>query len=192
MVVVNIRKKKPAMLNPEKVVSSLELLSGQTVIDYGTEGGFWAIPIAKKVGSKGRVLAIGKIKERQEVVARKAKAAHVSNILFLLRDDEENLVPTKERADWIIVTNVLSRLRHDEALLTKLADNSEVGTKMVIVDWAEESFLGTDPTNRILEDKVVLAAAKGGFKFNRLLDVGTFHFGLLFEFTGEKYRGRKK
>ena len=97
------------------------------------------------------------------------------------------MVPSSDKADWIIVSNILSRVSHDEALLSKLAYNSVIGTKLVIVDWGKNSFIGPIRENRKIEDQVILMAAKAGFKFKHLLEVGTYHFGLLLEYTGEKF-----
>ena len=192
MVVLDIYKKKPSFLTPKDVVESLSLTKGQTVIDYGAGAGFWAIPLAKKVGQSGVVYAVDCSADRLQVLKSVASLKKVANIKTVKSDKLGEPVSLKQKVDLILVSNVLYEINEHEDFLISLAQNAEVGTKLVIVDWNQDSTMGPVLAKRTIEDQVVLLAAKAGFKFVRQLETGTFHFGLMFTYTGEKFHARKK
>ena len=45
-------------LPPKEIIGSLELKPGMTVADIGAGTGYWALPIAKAIGSDGKVYAV--------------------------------------------------------------------------------------------------------------------------------------
>jgi predicted methyltransferase len=192
MPVINRFQKKPKFISPNEVIDSLSLSKGQSVIDYGSGAGFWAIPLAKKVGPKGVVYAIDDRKDRLEALGSMAKFGKVANIKTSSYEKMGGPITLKQKVDLILVSNILSEINNHEDLLTTLSHNTEPGTKLVIIDWNKESKLGPVISKRVIEDEVILLAAKAGFKFEKQLDAGTFHWGLLFIYTGEKYHARKK
>ena len=97
-----------------------------------------------------------------------------------------------QKFDLLFLSNVLSAFKDPEALLSDLAHNAEKGSRLVVIDWAKGGFLGPLDEERLIEDNVILMAALAGFRFVKLLDTGTFHYGLAFEYTGEKYHVKKK
>ena len=192
MVVIDIFQRKPSFLTPKIVVESLSLSKGQTVIDYGAGAGFWAIPLARKVGQSGTVYAIDDKEERLQVLSSLAKMGKVLNIKTATYKKLGDPIHLKLKVDLILISNVLSEIKGHDDLLASMAKNSEVGTKLVIIDWAKDSTMGPSFSKRIIEDQVIFLAAKAGFKFVKQLETGTYHYGLMFEFTGEKFHARKK
>lgn len=192
MVVVDRFKKKPKFMSPKEVIEAFSLSKGQTVIDYGSGAGFWAIPLAKKVGPTGTVFAVDDQAERLAVLSSLSKISKVANIKIINNERLGNPVQFNQKVDLILVSNVLSEVTTDGNLLTSLANNAEVGTKLVVIDWNQESIIGPLCSERVVEDQVILLAAKAGFKFKSQLETGTFHFGLMFEYTGEEFHAKKK
>lgn len=192
MTVIKTYQKKPSFLFPKKVVASLPLVPGETVLDYGCGIGFWTMPLAKKVGSKGSVIAADVDIDRLAFLKRKAENSGISNIRTVTEKSLEGSSVTKQKLDMIFLSNILSEINAHENLLQELSANADHGTKLVVIEWNQESIMGPDYDKRLIEDTVIFIAAKAGFKFVKLLEVGTYHYGLIFEYTGEKFYARKK
>ena len=96
-------------INPEKVLSQLNIPLGITVADFGCGHGYFTLPVAKIVGEKGRVLAIDVQEEALEAVKSQAQLQGILNI-EAIGGNLEILGGSKvesETADMVLLHNVL-------------------------------------------------------------------------------------
>lgn len=173
---------KPAnFLSPERVIDSLEVETGSTIIDFGCGPGFWVIPLAKRIGHKGVIYAIDPKVERLSVIKSKAEKLGLSNIEYIQAPLNSPKIPVEVKADLIIISNVLSMIKNDQKLIESTKANSGEGSKLVVIDWEEKSIAGPEDRKKSEIGDIIIWAKKAGFEFKRLLDAGDHHFGLYFE-----------
>lgn len=177
-------KKKEGFLSPQKVISAVELEQGEVVIDFGSGSGYWAIPMAKIVGAKGLVFAIDAKEENLRIVKDKANSKGLNNIRYFKAPYSSKTIPIPEKADFILISNILSETKRECSLVSSAKKNAKKGTRLVIIDWNAESRVGPAKEHRVDIEEVLLTAQKAGFEFKRLLPAGDHHFGLYFVFNG--------
>lgn len=173
---------KTGFLSPTNVVGHFNLKPGDIVIDFGSGSGFWAIPIAKIVGAKGLVLALDPYEENLRVLKDKAAREGLGNIRYFKAPYSSKNIPVPEKADLILISNILSLIETDKYLLSSTKKNAKKGTKMVIIDWNKESRVGPKAGKRIDVEEIILEAERAGFEFKKLLPSGAHHHGLYFEY----------
>jgi ubiquinone/menaquinone biosynthesis C-methylase UbiE len=184
MTVIHPRKKE-AFLSPIKVIEQMGLLEGNVVIDFGCGSGYWALPMAKIVGTKGLVIAIDTYEENLRVLKSKAQKEGVNNIRYFKAPYSSKNIPVTEKADLILISNILSLVETDSSLVSSVKANAMFGTKLVIIDWNAESTIGPKKELRINTEEVISMAEKVGFVFKKLLPCGSDHIGIYFEFEGK-------
>lgn len=181
---VIVPKKKQSFLSPSTVVEELDIKEGNVVIDFGSGSGYWAMPIAKKVGPKGLVIAIDPYEENLRVLKSKAVREGLNNLRYFKAPYSSKRIPVPEKADLIVISNILSLVDTDIELVASTKANAMLGTKLIIVDWSKESQIGPKKELRINEEEVITVAEKTGFVFKKLLATGSDHIGLYFEYEG--------
>lgn len=186
MYVFDHLKPKHKFLSPAEVIGSLDVKPEEIIIDFGSGSGFWTIPLAKKVGAKGLVIAIDNAAENLEIIKSKADRLGLSNTKYLKAPYSSSSIPAKEKADLILISNILSLVDSDSKLISSTKNNAKVGTKLVVIDWNNSSELGPKNKSRVNQEDVIIAANKAGFSFKKLIDAGTHHFGLYFIYEGNK------
>lgn len=173
---------KKSFLSPKKVIEKIAVAEGETVIDFGCGSGFWSVLLAKKVGSKGRVIAIDAKEENLSLIAR----SDLANVKLFQAPYSLKALPVSDKADVILFANVLSFNKYWKKLIESVPENSKKGTRLVVIDWAEEKFLTDHSRCESWVEDIILTARKKGFTLKRMLETGDFHFGLYFEYEGGK------
>lgn len=178
---------KSSFLEPAKVIESLKLSPGEVVIDFGCGSGHWAIPMAQKVIPGGKVYAIDEYDANLELVKTDSQKKGLTNIICKKAPYSAGKIPVSEDADLILISNILSEISNDNELIHSAKKNAKSGTKLVIIDWSKNNLLEVGPRQeeRSTEEEIIISARKAGFEFKRLLESGTHHFGLFFEYQGK-------
>lgn len=179
---------KQSFLRPNQVIESLGISKGDTIIDFGCGSGYWAIPLAGKVGREGKLYAVDETDSALEIVKSKADLKHLANMEYKKASYGLGEIPVKVKANLIMISNILSLVPWPvgKALIESTNKNAEIGTKLVVIDWKKGSFFGPKKHARMPEEEVMSAAQNAGFEFKMLLPTGSYHFGMLFEYTGKK------
>jgi ubiquinone/menaquinone biosynthesis C-methylase UbiE len=103
------------------IVQHLDLQPGMTVLDVGCGPGRVTIPVARKVGPDGEVVAmdiqVDMIRRTQE----KATAAHLTNIEFLHAGIGEKKLE-HDKFDRVLLVTVLGEIPNREAALKEIFD----------------------------------------------------------------------
>jgi len=171
---------KEPFLSPEEVVSGLDINPGERVLDFGAGSGFWAIPIAKKVGRDGHVFVADAKEENISVIKSKAERFGLDNLSYYLAPYEFSEMPIQTKVDTILCSNILSEITTGDMMYSQVKKLAKEGTKLIIIDWKRESELGPRAERRINEEDVIIKARKVGFEFKKLLSAGAHHTGLYF------------
>jgi len=168
--------------DPEKNVSELYLKDGMVVADLGAGTGAYSIAAGRAMGNSGTVYAIEVQKDFLSKVKNSAVEAGVNNIEVLWGDIEEE-GGTKigdNLADATIVSNVLFQVEDKKGLMGEAFRVTKPGGKILIVDWSE-SFggLGPQPDDVFPESEAKNLAGEAGFVFDRSIDAGAHHYGMI-------------
>lgn len=171
-------------LNPDRVIRHFDIEKGQTVADFGAGHGYFTIPIARAVGTDGRVYAIDIQQEPLDVIAGKAKADHLLNIHAIRGDLETPGGSTlKDRIiDTVLVSSILFQARHPEDILKEAHRVLREKGMLVMIEWDPDANerLGPSLDLRISKHKAMQLAKDTSFELTREFEAGEYHYGLIF------------
>ena len=168
-------------LQPEKFVEQLNLRNDLVGADFGCGSGGFTIPLAKKL-SEGFVYALDIQKGNLAVLERNAKIEGIRNIKTVPCDLEE---PNGSglgdlSVDFVIIANTLFQVQYKEAVLREASRILVKQGKLIIIDWKIDSPFGPE-NGRISQGEIEKMARKLGFKLEKEIEAGTYHFALIFK-----------
>jgi ubiquinone/menaquinone biosynthesis C-methylase UbiE len=122
--------------NAAVIVKSLELQEGMSVLDFGCGPGRVTIPLARQVGSLGKVVAFDIQQKMLEKVRKKAEQNNLFNIEYLCGDGEN--IKLNEQFDRVALVAVLGEIPNKVGVLRSiraaLKDNGLVVITETIFD----------------------------------------------------------
>ncbi len=135
----NRQAAEPASM-PEKVMESLSLKKGDTVIDLGAGGGYYTLRIAGEVGGKGTVYAADIDPDFLEYIRITSKNAGFSNVRFVLADEKGVNVPEKS-VDLVFIRNVYHHLKDRIAYFNRLKSVLKQGGRIAVIDHLDSGLI---------------------------------------------------
>jgi ubiquinone/menaquinone biosynthesis C-methylase UbiE len=178
-----LRSSNMSFVNPEKIVSSLDLTPGAQVADFGAGSGHWAVALSKLIGSSGKVYAVDVKKESLAAIRSHAKLLNINTIETIWADLETPRSTTlkDQSIDLVLISNVLFQVEKKEALLQEAWRIIKSGGKLAIVEWDETESLQALPTlQRVPRQEIERMLQTIGFQFGKEFAAGSHHYGLLF------------
>jgi len=169
--------------DPVKNLKAFGLQENNIVADLGAGTGFYSVAAARMV-PKGKVYAVEVQKDFLTTVANKAREAHVNNVETLWGDIEK-LGGTKLRdslVDAVIMSNVLFQVEHKDKFLDETKRILKRGGRVLLIDWtAGVSVMGPNAREFIPKNTAKEMLEKKGFAFEREIDGGVQHYGMIFK-----------
>jgi len=170
--------------DPEKNISQFNIDPGMKVADFGSGGGYYSLAVAREVGESGRVFAIDVQKDLLKKIKGEAQSQGLLNLDTIWADiDEPNGSTLAEGlVDRVLITNTLFQVENRENVIKEARRVLKPKGKVLIVDWSE-SFggLGPQPAQIVSEDDVKKMSEQNNLKFERKIEAGAHHYGLIFK-----------
>ena len=170
-------------INPQKVIEQIGLKEGMKVADFGCGHGYFTIPVAKLVGSEGKVYAIDVLLEALEAVRSRAQlegAANIETVRGNLEIAGGSGLPDNS-VDFVLLHNVLFQAQKKSEIIKEAKRVLKLGGIFALVDWQKElAAIGPESGWRLSFDEARALAQEERFVFNRSFDAGQYHFGLIF------------
>lgn len=174
----------PDFLNPQDIVSRLDIKSGMHIADFGAGSGFFTMLFAKLVGDTGRVTALDVQKDVLEFLKIKAKRENVLNIDFVWADLElprGSKLPDDSQ-DLVMIANVLFQASDKMAIIREAMRVLKPGGTLAALEWEEQDPPPGPPRNlRIPKRALKDYCERVGFTIYRELAAGSSHYGFLFK-----------
>ena len=119
---------------PERIVGRF-IHTGDTVIDIGCGPGFFSCPMARMVGSAGRVIAIDLQKEMLAMLREKAAKEDVSSIIELRKAESGSLnAGCRGDADFALAFYVMHELPDIPHAFHEVAEALRPGARMLVAE----------------------------------------------------------
>ncbi|TSC99097.1 MAG: type 11 methyltransferase [Parcubacteria group bacterium Greene0714_4] len=171
---------------PQSNIDQFMIPEGARVADLGAGSGMYTIAAARAVGDTGRVLSVEVQKELLVRLQTAAKGEGLSNI-DVIWGDIEKLGGTKIRdmsIDAAIVSNVLFQIEDRRDFMTELKRILKPRGKVLVVDWSGSyGGMGPTPEQVVSEQDVKTLFDKHDMVFERSINAGDNHYGLIFRNT---------
>jgi len=170
-------------INPQKVIDQVGLKEKMIVADFGCGHGYFTLPVAKAVGSEGKVFAIDVLTDALEAVRSRAQLEGAANV-ETVRGNLEMLggsgLPDGSM-DLVLLHNVLFQSQEKPAIIKEAKRALKIGGTFILVDWRKDNAsFGPQGGWRLSFDEARNMAQEEGFVFRQAFDAGEYHYGLIF------------
>lgn len=166
--------------DPVKNLRALGLREDMIVADLGAGTGFYSLTAGKLVPN-GKVYAVEVIKDYIATIKKRAKEMHLHNIECFW-GNVEKIGGTKIKdgiVDAVIASNILFQIEDKEKFVMEIKRILKKEGKILFIDWAETSSVGPNKEKIILKEKALEIFKKKGLIFERDIDAGEHHYGMI-------------
>jgi len=162
--------------DPEAILAKILLKAGQTFVDIGCGGGFFALPAARLVGENGMVYGVDTDDISLNELGKLTSEEGLNN-LNLTVGRAEDVIPCESCADIVFFGMAL----HDFAEPSKVLENAKKILKpagrLINLDWKKESMkLGPPLQIRFSEKQAVELIEEAAYKILSVEDIGQYHY----------------
>jgi ubiquinone/menaquinone biosynthesis C-methylase UbiE len=169
-------------IDPEAIISFLNLPKGIVVADFGCGTGYFSLPVAKRIGEKGVVYALDILVEKLEAVESQAKTQGISNVITkrVNLEKEKGSTLREESIDWIILKDMLFQNKDKSRILEEAKRVLKPQGKVLLIEWRKESMtIGPSSELRIPKEGMMELVRRANLGIFSEVDAGNFHYGLI-------------
>ena len=171
-------------LNPSRVVESLDVRSGDNILEIGMPIGFFAPALLNKVGSEGTVYVAG---PNTDSFGRLSHLADKKNLEFcLLADVLSGTTLAPAQVDMVILTNLLSSTVKPDSFCLAIGQYLKAQSEIILIDWdTSDKNVGPAMEQRVTKEDALKLMHSCGMQFKRLLQLPGYHYGMVFGFESK-------
>ena len=155
------RTERVENLKIDDVISRLELKPGDVVTDLGAGTGVFSRPLARAVGTTGKVLAVEIDQALLDHINQRAQEENLENIEPVLGKFEDPNLPRRD-VDLAFFHDVLHHIEKREAYLRTLSSYLKPTARIVVIDLIEGHR--DNPELQITQEQVTQWMASVGFQ----------------------------
>jgi len=148
---------------PDQLVRALQLKEGQVACDVGAGPGYFALRLARTVGSAGLVYAVDVEPRILDALRQNVSKAGAQNVVPVLAHADDPLLP-KGACDVILVVNTYHHFPDRVAYLRRLARSLRAGGRLVNVDFTKAAPIGPPAEERVSREEFLRDAGSAGLK----------------------------
>jgi len=164
-------------LNPQQILKNIPLKEDMIACDFGSGSGGWAIPLAQELKA-GMVYAIDVLEDAISALNGKISSQQLFNIKTMLADVEKGIKIKNDYFDLVLMTNLLFQVENRDFVMQEAKRVLKPNGLVLIIDWKKDAPVGSKE-GRLSIEEAVLLGEKDGFKKEKEISSGNFHWGLL-------------
>ncbi|HYM13190.1 MAG TPA: class I SAM-dependent methyltransferase [Bryobacterales bacterium] len=138
------RPDRDATEEPEKVLDALQIREGATVADVGAGVGYFTWRLAKRVGPKGKVIAVDVQQKMLDLLAENLKKRNINNVETVLGTARDPHLPAGA-VDLALLVDVYHEFQEPEAMMRHIRAALKPDGRVVLLEYRKE-----DPSVPIL------------------------------------------
>jgi len=166
--------------DPIKNLKALGLRDNDIIADLGAGTGFYSVAAGALV-PKGKVYAVEIVKDFLMTIKNKVKEAHLNNVEIIWGNIEkkdgtkigDNIV------NIVIASNVLFQIEDKEQFVLEIKRILKKEGRVLLIDWSPDSS-ALSFKMAISKNKMREIFEKKGFIFEREINAGAHHYGMIF------------
>ena len=167
----------------DKLLKALPIEPGMTVVDLGAGSGYFSFPLARRVGPKGKVLAVDIQKEMLDLIRKRMKERKVTNIEPIRGTIADPKLP-EGKVDLILMVDVYHEFSHPYEMAAAMVKSLKVGGKLVFVEYRlEDPNVPIKLVHKMTQKQVKREMAVHALKHTKTLDILPWQHIIIFEKT---------
>ena len=164
------RAERDAEEQPDRVVASLKIPQGATVVDLGAGVGYFTWRLAKAVGPSGKVIAVDIQEGMLDLLAANLKRRGIDNVEMVLAHPEDPKLPVGQ-VDLLMLVDVYHELAHPESTMAHVRRSLKPDGRVVIIEYRKEDpTVRIQPLHKMTVDEVRAEVEPVGFKLDEVMD----------------------
>src|ERR1017187_4799778 len=162
-------------LPPHEVIAALGIQPGDVVADIGAGTGYFALPLARVLGPKGKVCAVDAQTEMLSLLKEKLDLARVSNVEPVCAEGDRTEIPDAA-CTLVFLANVWHEFEDRDAVLREVQRILSPGGRVAILDWRTDVDPAHGPplAHRIAPADAVEEMRLAGFEQLSSSEVGRY------------------
>lgn len=173
---VLVAPERAEYLPPKQILDAFGVKEGWHVADVGCGPGYFTLPMARRVGSSGRVYAVDMEPAMLEDLRRRVARAGLENVVPV--PSQEDRIPVPDATvDFAFLACVLHELA-GVGTLREIRRMLKPDGVLGVVDWRKiEQDMGPPVHHRLTPEEAAKVLREGGFEPGRPFEVAPYHYG---------------
>ena len=165
-------------LPPTEVITSLELQAGRSVADIGAGTGYFTLPIARTVGSGGKVHAVDFQTAMLDLLGKKLLESNAPTNITLVHGTATHTTLPDTCVELVFLANVWHEVDDHALVLKEAARILRKSGRVAILDWRPnvQQPPGPPMEHRISANIVVDTLRFNGWNVGRSGNVGKYSY----------------
>lgn len=172
-----------SFIRPDVVLTSMGLRAQQTFVHLGSGAGFYLIPAAIIVGSKGKSIGVDIRSDMLAEAENKARHSGVDGIVHTVRANVEQHAGSglaAKMADWVLVANILHQSDPAKVLAEAVRIVAANG-HVTVIEWNTSATpFGPPIHHRKSADEMKSIAQECGLVVQHEFAPSSYHYGIVF------------
>ncbi len=165
-----IRETREKEESTQRFLQELKVEKGWTLCDLGCGNGYYSLPLARMVGSEGKVIGVDIQPEMLEMLERRAAERGIQNIETLQGTFVDPRVDPNT-IDLLILVDVYHEFSHPEQMLEKIRESLKPDGQVALLEFrAEDPDVPIKPEHKMSKDQIMKEYTANGFKLVREFD----------------------
>jgi SAM-dependent methyltransferase len=162
------RAERESEEEPDEALDAVGPLAGATVADVGAGSGYFAVRLAARVGSTGRVYANDLQPEMLKLLAARLARERITNVTLVQGSIDDPRLPAAS-LDLVLMVDVYHEFSEPQRMLRAIRTALKPGGRLVLLEYRKE-----DPKVPIrIEHKMTVEEARveleaEGFRFSKV------------------------
>ncbi|QDT02976.1 hypothetical protein K227x_13550 [Rubripirellula lacrimiformis] len=145
----------------------LKLGKGMTVCDLGCGNGYWTLPMARAVGSDGKVLAVDIQREMLHKLRERSGRLKLPQIQPVLGQIDDPKLPAGE-VDLLLMVDVYHEFSHPQSMLWGIRRSLKPQGVVALLEYREEDpSVPIKPLHKMSKDQIITEYEANGMKLVR-------------------------
>ncbi len=152
------------------LLQTLPIEPGDVVADIGAGTGYFSLPIARRVGPQGRVLAVDIQPEMLAIIARRRDEAGLTNIELIEASETDPNLPTGA-VDLVLMVDAYHEFSHPREVMEGVVRGLKIGGAVVLIEYrAEDRSVPIKRLHKMSADQARAEMEAVGLHFEANLD----------------------
>ena len=170
---------------PAKLIEALKVKPGEVIADIGAGSGYYAFRLSKLVGSKGKILAVDIQPEMLDIIRKRMKEQHITNVEPIQGTITDPKLPTQS-VDTILMVDVYHEFDHPFEMTVAMVKALKPGGRMVFVEFRmEDPEVPIKLVHKMTQKQVLKEMEPHPLRWVKTLDVLPWQHIIIFEKKGE-------
>jgi len=162
-----VRPERDQEENASLSFRQLKLQPGMTVCDLGCGNGYWTLPMAREVGSNGRVLAVDIQAEMLQKLRERSAQFNYTHIEPIRSTVSDPRLP-ENQVDLLLMVDVYHEFSHPESMLWGIRRSLKSNGVVALLEYREEDpRVPIKPLHKMSKNQILKEYKENGFKLVR-------------------------